>query len=180
MNMVWDYLTDKKNEGRWKIIADLIRDKVNGKVIVDLDCGVARVVKHLDGFKLYYGNDIDIGYIEQCKDYNIENTKFETIADDKVNLDEIDVLMVLGYGCGRNRHESKTLLKSFERLVKKNKPEYVVFEVIRYFERKYGICTEIGLIMATQGYEQAKAKRFIIKSRYPNCREREVSLFKRI
>lgn len=175
--MPWDYLIDKKNEGRWEIIADLIKDKVKDKVIVDVDCGIAGVVKYLKDFKFYYGNDIEPKYIEHCKNYNIPNTEFELISDDRVRVEGIDILMVLGFGC-EGEHESTTLFNTFSRLVRIHSPEYIIFESAVHFEKKHQIHSTVKAFMAVKEIELIEEKGFIIKSSYPNCKNRKVFLFK--
>ena len=156
--MTWEYLQTEELDLRLKIIAAYLKGKTKDRVIVDLDCGTARLIKFLEkNFKLYYGNDVNEELIEIARGYGIKNSEFVVLPDNRVTekINEIDILLMLGYGAGeyvRNDVESETLADSFKNLVAKFSPKIVIVEGIDLWERNYKAYSQIKKFLKEKGY----------------------------
>ena len=129
---MWDYLNTKEFDGRLMLIAGYLANKIQGKVILDLDCGHARLLKYIPhSFREYIGNDIDRDTIDILANRYPEYAFLEQPDDVMADLVEqivgqIDILLCLGYGAKLNKHESQTLDESIKALVRQYHPEVVI------------------------------------------------------
>lgn len=144
---------------RFKLIASYLEGKTINKNIVDLNCGIAGVLKFIKpNFTSYYGNDVESKYINIAKEYNVLDTTFEVKDDKEVWFEDgkIDILMLLGYGAGEYAKgdigESKTAIESFQKLAVYYMPEIIVIECIEAFETKFAFMTEQAIYLAQRGY----------------------------
>jgi GT2 family glycosyltransferase len=142
--MTWEYLP--QCDKRFEIAASYLKGKTKDKVIVDLDCLEARLLKYIShDFAKYLGNDILVRFP------NIPKTEFHPYPDDQfvANLKKCDILCVFGHGgyeiTGQNE-ESKTLTESIKKVVSRLEPQTVILEAVQYFE------PIIGKII-TKGYD---------------------------
>lgn len=137
---MWDYYP--KVTKRIEIIADYLKDKVENKVIIDLNCGKSPILDYLSGFKAYFGNDILIE--DSCSfklnsligrlDYSDEDFTKELLTNN-VPANGI-ILLVLGHGGypkHTNKHESSTINDSVNKIIAHLKPKIVVIESVEDF-----------------------------------------------
>jgi SAM-dependent methyltransferase len=163
--MTWEYLETEQFDFRLKIIAAYLKEKTQDKIIVDLDCGTARLVKFLeDDYLLYYGNDICISSIRkaQIEAYNKQKAKclFETLEDENVfsrlkNFKGIDILLSLGHGAGEfinPQIESPTLTNVFRSIVMSYAPQFAVLEMIQEWEKKFDLISSFKKFMFENAY----------------------------
>ncbi|MBF0531743.1 MAG: methyltransferase domain-containing protein [Candidatus Omnitrophica bacterium] len=150
-NDVWAYLFDEKMDYRVWLAAGYLRDKVKEKIIVDLDCGHAPLLKYIpDTYRQYIGNDI-----RNLFPALTERSIFYLKKDDDFiqALTKVDILVVLGYGgyeITKESLESKTLLGSIKTIISKFEPEIVVFETVRKF---LPILKDVEEFAISQGYQ---------------------------
>jgi|TARA_Y100000310_G_scaffold314609_1_gene364144 hypothetical protein len=137
--MAWEYLNDSRWNIRYKIISSYLKDKIKDKVILDINCGIPTLYNYLEGFSVYYANDIIP--IEMVGDKLI----FQNIKDEEVDI-KSDVLMLLGLGGGEfltdDPLESRTERQSLYRLSKYN-PDYIIVETIQLYEERCKVMTII-------------------------------------
>ncbi len=159
--MTWEYLQEKQFEARNKIVASFLENRTIGKIIVDLNCGTAKTVQFLSNdFKEYIGNDREKEYIDTANGYDIPNAKFYLLNDedfyDVIELkNKPDILLLLGHGAGEfvdTPHESKTLTKTFLKMILVYKPEFIVLEAVQKFEQEFGLLSSIANEVLQMGY----------------------------
>jgi len=153
---MWDYLNTKQWDARLLPIAGYLATKIDGKVILDLNCGTARLYRYLvPVFDEYLGTDISEEYIAEAKD-NYAFGNFHVCADDDIadRICSVEILLVLGYAAGFSDAESETLDDSVRKIVQGCNPEIVVFEsgLARRIVQKLDslVCWTLG-----QGYGKA-------------------------
>lgn len=151
--MTWEYLEQQNFDKRFEIIVQFLKGKTKDKVIVDLDCGSAKLCKFLEpDWLTYVGNDIDEKYIRMAKEHNVPKTSFYLKSDEHVD-ECTDILIVMGYGGQEITHaeeESKTLNSSIKRIVEKHQPEIVILEMIKPFS----ICMDdFKKFLESRGYK---------------------------
>lgn len=117
-------------DGRLLVVAGYLAQRIEGKVILDLNCGRAPLLRYLPrGFARYVGNDTTKGYIENCREA-YPYGEWHLRADDELpELERLDILLCLGYAARLNIFESQTLDITVRKLVTKHKPELVCLDV---------------------------------------------------
>jgi len=134
-NTVWQYLLTGGMDSRIELVSEYLKDKVKDRVIVDLDCGHAPLLKYLpDTYKQYIGNDIRDIFPAERNDKCIFYLKKD---DELINiLTKIDILVALGLGgheISKEPRESKTCTQTLKRIISKLTPEIVVLEAVNRF-----------------------------------------------
>ena len=129
--MTWEYLDNTRLDGRLLVVAGYLSNRIEGKNIVDLNCGTGRLINYLPRiYTNYYCNDINLvpSCIQEPIDFHpISDTEMVTFLADKM----VDVVCVLGHGGGHelpNVHESISLSNSAMLIIEKHKPEIVILE----------------------------------------------------
>lgn len=134
--MPWEYYP--KITKRIEVVGDYLRDKVDEKVLIDLNCGESPILEYLSGFRAYYGNDVLIKE-HSIKDniHKLPITDSEFVYYCMENLEKKNnILLVLGHGGypkHQNEHESKTINESTNSLIVHLKPEIIVLESAEHF-----------------------------------------------
>ncbi len=126
---MWNYLNTKEFDGRLMLIAGYLANKIQGKVILDLNCGHAHLLSYIPcTFQKYIANDIDRDVINALA--NRWGYTFLEQPDDAMPslIAGVDILLSLGYAAKLNEHESQTLDETIKALVQKHRPEIVVLE----------------------------------------------------
>lgn len=174
--MAWEYLLEEKTRAttiaRWLNDNDLVK----GKIIVELACGVASLVKQLEGFSLYYGNDVSKEYIDIARNYYIDNSVFEIKESKDIDIDNVDILVLMGVSTDQ---EQQSIVKLIS-LANERKPEIIILEGARYFERKFGLFTIVTELLKSSGYELINKEYIEIESDFHNIRRRAIFYFKKI
>jgi hypothetical protein len=128
--MPWDYLREPELDGRLLVVAGYLAQRIAGKTIVDLNCGYAPLLKFLPRtFDGYAGNDTDPEAIAFLKETYPDGRWFDCRDDELPELDQVDVLLCLGYASGLNAQESSTLDQTVTELVHEHYPETIVLEI---------------------------------------------------
>lgn len=157
---MWDYLNTKKFDGRLMLIAGYLANKIQGQVILDLDCGHARLLRYIPHtFREYIGNDIDKDAIDALANSYPSCIFLEQPDDVMVGLIEqvvgyVNILLCLGYGAKLNEHESQTLDESIKALVRQYHPEIVILGCALNVA-VHGSAVLLGDWVETQGYNAA-------------------------
>ncbi len=153
--MAWEYLLTNKLDARVLLVAGYLADKIEGKVIVDLDCMHAPILKYLPRtYKVFHGNDILSLFPEPPELYK---AKFYTMKDEEFTELELhtDILIVFGMGGyeqSKEELESKTLNQSILKIVDRDMPEIVVIESVQQFSP---IQENFEAILKAKGYNVA-------------------------
>jgi len=133
--MAWEQFEKPELDGRIQLIAGYLANKIEGKTIVDLDCGTAPLLDWLPAeWHYYYGNDTNVDFVLRAKDKAMPRTGIWDIPDNEVLVDlhrlgiTPDILLSLGYGARLNEHESQTLDETIKDIVHKHRPEIVIYE----------------------------------------------------
>ena len=134
--MAWEYLQDDKFDERFKPIVKFLQGKTKGKIVVDLNCGTARLCRMLEpNWLLYAGNDKSAEFILRARAHNVPNTSFHVLSDK--HYDECcDILVSVGcggYDISKEPLESDTQKDTIKRLVNTHTPEIVILEMIKAF-----------------------------------------------
>lgn len=131
----WSYLLTDELDFRVLPIAGYLARRVDNKIIVDLDCGHAPLLKYIPHtFEAYYGNDILYDRFP-----HVAGTQFYAMKDEefvKTEFPRVDVLIVLGHGgfeISKEQLESATLTQSIKTMVEKYSPEIIVIEAVERF-----------------------------------------------
>lgn len=134
--MAWEYLLTKELDARAMVIAGYLANKITGKVILDLNCGHAPLLRYLPKtYARYYGNDTLAKRLPTC-----DGALFLPMTDEEMvtsDIGRVDVLVVMGMGgyeITKEKLESPTLTRSILALIEKHKPEIVILECIQEFE----------------------------------------------
>ena len=130
---IWQYLMEDKYDYRIRPAADYLKDKVKDKIIVDLNCGHAPLLKYLpDTYKKYLGNDIrelfPTEHNGKCFFYLKKDNEF---AD---TLSAVDILVVFGVGgyeISKQSVESATATQTIKTIIFKFRPSIIVLEAIK-------------------------------------------------
>jgi len=129
----WAYMRGAEFQGRLMLIAGYLARKIDhDTTVLDLDCGDAMILDYLPDCR-YVGNDINPRVVNRARERYAErrSTVFLMGSDEYVASEYmagVDVLMALGYACGRNDEESTTLEGSIKRLVTDKEPSIVILE----------------------------------------------------
>ncbi len=142
----WPYLQNKELDIRFKKAVSMI-GSVEGKVILDMNCGRARMLQYLpEDFKLYIGNDINDDFLEIARKWKTKSpATFVHCRDDEIMgyLSKVDIFMHFGINTGVNKGvESETEFETFKKVVEKFLPETVVCEGWNYYEKNYKIISQ--------------------------------------
>jgi len=140
--MAWEYLDTEKWDERFIPIANYLKDKTKNKVIIDLNCGSARLHKYLDDdFKAYIGNDTrDLDCREDI------DFKCQTDGEFVKEVTQCDILLYIGAGGGyftKNEDESEYGYLAFLDLVRRFRPRYIAVESIIAWQEHYGFFTRL-------------------------------------
>jgi len=133
LSKLWAYLDDEQFDGRLILAAGYLANRIAGKVVLDLNCGYARILRYLPPtFALYVGNDLDKGALARArKQYGGESVKFP-FAFDEAMRDlpglRVDVLLAFGYQQQYNDHDSPTLDETIYHFINRDKPKIIVLE----------------------------------------------------
>ncbi|MGI5828372.1 MAG: hypothetical protein ACOX6V_05120 [Patescibacteria group bacterium] len=164
----WQYLDEFTD--REDIIASYLKGKTEGKIIVDLNCLKAPLLKKLEpDFHRYLGNDI------LPIDQHHSKAVFYQITDEEMArmVKRCDILVVMGYGGYEKtgeEAESKTLSESIERIVYNCLPDIVIIEGIKEFEELFSN----GFV----GY--TKTRRYEIEIKPERVYQRVIYIFERL
>lgn len=132
-NKPWPYLYGKM-DFRLEPIAKYLKGKTKGKILFDINCMHAPLLKYIDHDYLYYvGNDLQTVFPSEYP-----NCVFFTLSDERMceRLGEVDILIALGMGGYEISHEpseSKTMTQSIKDIISQKKPEIVILENITKF-----------------------------------------------
>jgi SAM-dependent methyltransferase len=130
---MWDYLNTKRWDARLLPIAGYLATKLEGKFVLDLDCGYGRLLQYIYPpiFGEYIGNDIVKEFVDGLT-LRYPYCRFYNKGDDWVArkfVGRVDVLLVLGYGPAFSGAESTTIDGSIKKLLSADKkPEIVIIE----------------------------------------------------
>ena len=161
--MPWEQFGMSELDGRLQLIAGYLANRLDGKYIVDLNCGTAPLLAWLPKPNLwsgYYGNDTSEEFIYQARRMGVQNTTFECIPDSAVpkRLAEdnipVDILLCLGYAARLNEYESQTLDESLEDIVRMFGSGVVILEYwSEIYHNKGSRVPELLEFLRDQGYE---------------------------
>jgi SAM-dependent methyltransferase len=146
--MPWEYLSTKPLDARFLFVAGYLQHRhlIEGKRLVDLNCGTARLLRYIPHtFARYLANDIH----QQPESVN-SNLEFFPVADfemvDRLGDEDVDVLMLFGIAdarlCGSS-WESRTSVDSFLSLVQRHHPATLIIEGSLEYDRNFGAIGEI-------------------------------------
>ena len=126
-------MNTKAFDARLLPIAGYLASRLEGMVIVDLNCGHARLADYLPIGNYYYiGNDTDEDAIRDCLlHYPNLNYEFVIMSDTEMvcgGRGQIDILICAGYAAGFSEAESDTLDDSIKKLISRYTPGIVIFE----------------------------------------------------
>jgi len=128
--VVWDYLREPELDGRLLVAAGYLASRIEGKTILDLNCGYAPLLKFLPRtFRAYVGNEVDPEAMAFVRETYPGGRWLDCRDDELPELEAVDVLVCLGYAAGLNEYESPTLHETVMELVYKYYPGIVVLEV---------------------------------------------------
>jgi len=144
--MPWEYLQLEQLDCRFLASAGYLADKIEGKNILDLNCGTARLLLYLPkNFNNYFCNDINYQPITQgLKIQYFKETDVQMC--ETVKSEDIDVLCIFGHGGGDKLpscHESPTLSASTIRIIKEHQPQIVVLEACFHYVHDKKVLGEI-------------------------------------
>ena len=128
--MAWEYLNTREFDERYKIVAKQLPE---GLSVLDMNCGEPRFKKYYK-YSKYTANDV-------FQPQDIKGIDFIKCKDEEVDR-PMEILTLFGYGGGEftgEPLESATAGESLIRLVEKYKPEYVVIEMVRKWEKDFHI-----------------------------------------
>lgn len=128
--MTWDYLPDL--DERLHVVAEFLRGRTGDRVIVDVNCLEARLLRYINAdYRRYIGNDLQDRF-----PLSYPRTEFHRVPDDDFAymVDECDILLVLG-GCpkGKCKLESQTLMESVSEIIDRTHPGIVVVETVEQY-----------------------------------------------
>jgi len=174
---IYSYLENEELDLRFKKALEMI-GSVSGKVILDLNCGSARMLQYLPGeFSEYIANDINEKLLEIAKKWPAKGKmQFVLCRDDEIinYLNKVDIFMHFGINAGVNEgYESKTEFETFKKIVEKFLPETVVCETWFYYEENYKIISQRGDFLKPSGYKEIGS--FVMK----HVMERILVVYKR-
>lgn len=158
MSNIYSYLENEIFDSRFKKTLEMI-GSVSGKVIFDLNCGSARMLKYLpEGFSEYIGNDINEDLLEMGKKWSIKGkTQFILCRDDEIMdyLNKVDIFMNFGINAGVNEGiESETEFATFKKIIERFLPETVACEAWLYYEENYKVISQRGDFLKPFGYKE--------------------------
>jgi len=155
----WPHLDTKWLDGRLYLIAGYLARKIEHKVILDLACGKAPLLRYLPPvFKHYIGLDTDAAAIQLARTAypNLQTTFW--VLDDRHCLSEldrlglsVDVLLALGFAAGLNEYESQTLHQTVCQIAARYTPQYVVVEMCEDL-MELGYLSEMMTGLSRSGY----------------------------
>ena len=124
----WEQFDFAQLDGRLMLIAGYLANKIEGKRILDLNCGKAPLLRFLpQTWAQYIGTDTDEAQIEFCRQRY--PGIFYVASDDCLpTISGVDILLVLGYAALLNRQESQTLHLSIVNIATQYRPESVVID----------------------------------------------------
>lgn len=147
--MPWEYLNTPEWDGRFLYAAGYLSTRIEGKHLVDLNCGTARLLKYIpQTWATYVGNDI-----HQCPSEKM--SMFMHLPDSVVSqrIDRCDVLMCFGVANGNHASpewESCTVSDSIRYIVEAHKPSIIVLETPVRYDMECGVLTELLSRMTLQ------------------------------
>lgn len=157
---MWEHLLDDSIDERFKIVSDYLGNKIKGKHVVDVNCGVGHFVNFIDGYASYYGNDIKKEFIEDAS--KKENVTFEVLDEkkliEKLRHSPVDIIVYFGAGVGGvEGEETGDILRQ---LIVLKKPEIFVIEGTWEYEQKYNLMTNYENFLSIFGYKTTFKKRY--------------------
>ena len=158
MKDYWPYLQNEIFDSRFEKAIEMI-GSVKDKVILDLNCGTARMLQYLpDDFKLYIGNDINDDFLEIARKWKTKNpATFIHCRDDEIMgyLSKVDIFMCFGINSGQNKGiESETEFETFKKVAGIFLPEVVVCEGWDYYEKNHKIISQRFDFLKPFGYKE--------------------------
>ena len=173
--MTYKYMDDL--DYRLMFISGLLHGKTEDKVIVDLNCGKAPLLKYLCNCD-YFCNDISSSvwrdveenfyYNNNVRVYDLPVDRFVDLLIKKYN---VDILLALGLVDGRltgSKEESNTLIESIIRLAQEKQPEHIILEISARWEQLYHILHDLRLELTS--YEE-QGEWIITPTNYPDTPE---------
>lgn len=152
--MPWDYLREAELDGRLLVVAGYLTSRIEGKRILDVNCGYAPLLRFLPRvFDQYVGNDTDLEAIAFLKEAYPTERWLGCRDSELPKLKGVDVLVCLGYGARLNQYESATLDQTVMALVYQHYPGIVVLEVWT----RYPLLDEFNELVdwiVEQGYDE--------------------------
>ena len=139
VNDIWPHL--QYLDQRFFAVINYLQLRIADKTIVDLDCGDARILKHmlpLGANGKYIGNDVlESPYWGGVADRYLKHTEFYLKKDSEMEFEKVDILMswgIGGYELSDESVESSTLTESIKRIADKHDPKFIVLEAIWDFD----------------------------------------------
>lgn len=135
----YDYMREADQfDGRIMLAAGFLASRVPGKIILDLNCGYAPILRYLPKtFASYLGNDLDLEAMAFCRaNYERAQVQFVHWDDTAMRDRTAEILLAFGYACNpdvphRPPHASRdsaTLDDTIRRIVSRCQPEIVVLD----------------------------------------------------
>jgi 2-polyprenyl-3-methyl-5-hydroxy-6-metoxy-1,4-benzoquinol methylase len=157
---MWEHLIDNSIDERFDIVSKYFGDRIKGKHIVDMNCGVGHFVNFIDGYASYYGNDIKKEFIKNTP--KKENAVFEVLNEKKLpkrlKNKPVDILVL--FGAGVVDVEGKNTKEILEKIVSIKKPEAIVIEGTWEYEEKFRLMSYYEAIFSNYGYKLVFKKRY--------------------
>ena len=159
MRDYWPYLQNEIFDLRFEKAVPMI-GSVKDKVILDLNCGTARMLQYLlEDFKLYIGNDINEDFLEIAKKWKVgKPVTFILCRDDEIMsflAGVVDIFMCFGINSGQNKGlESETEFETFKKVIEKFLPETVVCETWDNYVRDYGLISQRADFLKPFNYKE--------------------------
>jgi len=132
---MWEYLNTAKYDARLLPIAGYLVNQIQGKALLDLNCGYARLADYLpqSADYFYIGNDIDENaHRDFCERYTMSKKHFFWVKPDdwvsRADWPSIDILVCTGYATGFGEFESNTLDDSVKKLINRYGIDIIILE----------------------------------------------------
>lgn len=146
MSSPWPHLELPDLDSRLQLIAGYLGSKSWVRRIVDLNCGLAPLLKYLGRDYYYVGNDRYEPFIKYLKE-RYPHLNWTLCTDDEVNPPHaIDCLMCIGYAEGDGEYQSKTIGQTILRLAESHLPPIIILGTWSGYENSYGPSRIIPLL----------------------------------
>lgn len=127
--MKWKPLEEPETAGRLLLAAGFLARRVEGRVILDLNCGRTPLFSFLPRtFRKYVGNTSDVEAYRFLKKAYAEGSWLKCVVSRIPDLVRMDVLLCLGWEAGREDGSVIALDETVMSLVYQHCPEAVILE----------------------------------------------------
>ena len=166
MKDYWPYLQNKFFDIRFEKAIQMI-GLVKDKIILDLNCGTARMLQYLpEDFTQYIGNDINQEFLEIARKWKTGPVTLKITLhccrDDEIMnclnsadvCTKIDIFMNFGINPGvvNKGIESETEFETFKKVIGKFLPEIVICEGWTNYEKDFKIVSQRADFLKPLGY----------------------------